>query len=145
MSTVLARHPAPDTAHRTGAGRLRLRRVAMWLSLAVAALYGLIASHLVTVIAGPAEEVARDQLSFALPAAGIYILGAALLWRFDRRLLWGAGTILNVGIIAMYVAVSPQRDPTFEVWGITIRVLQIALLAVLAHLGVRSRGDGGNP
>jgi hypothetical protein len=36
---------------------------------AVALLYGLITTHTVTVINGPAEQVARDQLAFATPAA----------------------------------------------------------------------------
>lgn len=139
MSMMLTRRPASTaTAPRTAVTRLRVRTLAMYLSLAIAALYGLIASNVVTVIAGPAEQVARDQLGFALPAAAVYALGTVLLWRFDHRVLWAAGAILQVLVIAMYFAVSPQRDPTFEAWGITIRMLQFALLAALAHLATRS-------
>ena len=81
--------------------------------------------------------MARDQLGFALPAAGAYLLGAGLLWWFDRRWLWVAGALLQVLVIAMYFAVAPQRDPTFEVWGLIIRVLQFGLLATLTYLVLR--------
>ena len=37
----------------------------------------------------------------------------------------------------MYVAVSPQRTPPFEQWGILIKVLQVAILASLAYLVIR--------
>lgn len=142
MNSVLTRLPASSgTASGTQAARLRVRRVAMSLSVVIAALYGLIAGNVVTVLAGPAEQVARDQFDFALPAAGIYVVGAVLLWRFDRRLFWVGGTVLQLLVIAMYFAVSPQRDPTFEIWGMAIRVLQILLLAALAYLATRP--DGG--
>ena len=101
-------------------------------------LYGLIASHLVSVIAGPTEQVAGDQLGFALPAAGVYAFGAFLLWRFDRRVWWIAGAILQALVIAKYFLVAPQREPAFEVWGITIRVLKLALLVATTYLASRS-------
>jgi ABC-type multidrug transport system fused ATPase/permease subunit len=53
-------------------------------------------------------------------------------------------------VIVMYVAVSSTRTPPFEVWGLAIKVLQVALLAVLLYLSIRPpshaaprRVDGG--
>lgn len=130
--------PQPERSVRsTAAARTRVRVAAIALSTGIALLYGLIAAHVVTVIDGPASQVAQDQLGFALPAAVVHLLGAALLWRFDRRLLWIGGVILQALIIALYFAVAPQRDPTFEIWGITIRILQFGLLAALTYLSIR--------
>lgn len=88
----------PDIANIEDAiaWRTCVRHVAMYLSIGITALYGLVASHIVTVVAGTAEQVARDQLGFALPDAAAYLLGAGLLWRFDRRLLGIAGAVLQV-------------------------------------------------
>jgi hypothetical protein len=83
--TALTRPPEPRPTHHAPTTRLHVRRVATSLSLGVVVLYGLIAANVVTVIDAPAEQVARDQLGFALPAAGAYLLGAGLLWWFDRR------------------------------------------------------------
>lgn len=137
-STTVTRPPDADViSEPPTTRRLRIRRAAMLLSLGVVVPYGLIAANVVTVIDGPADQVARDQLSFALPAAAAYLLGAGLLWRFDRRLFWVAGAILQLLVISMYLAVAPQRDPAFEVWGLSIRVLQFGLLAALTYLATR--------
>lgn len=117
--------------------RARLRRSAAILSSAIAALYGLIALHVVTVIDGPATQVARDQLGFAAPAAVLFVVGVWLLVRYDDRRLWAVGAVLQLLIIAMYVAVAPDRRPTFEFWGLAIRVLQVGLLVPLVLLAVR--------
>jgi len=51
---------------------------------------------------------------------------------------WIAGAILQALVIAKYFLVAPQREPAFEVWGITIRVLQLALLVATTYLASRS-------
>jgi hypothetical protein len=45
---------------------------------------------------------------------------------------------MQVMVIAMYVAIAPERDPSFEIWGITLRVLQVAMIVVLVTLLVRA-------
>lgn len=121
------------------ARRRRLLRGAAALSAVVAVLYALIATHVVQVIDGPAAQVARDQLAFATPAVVAYLVGAALLLRYDRRTLWLVGAILQGLVIAMYFNVAPKREPAFEVWGISIRVVQTLLLAILGYLAVTWR------
>ncbi len=63
------------------------------MSVAVALLYALIAGHVVTVVNGPPEVVARDQLAFDTPAMVAYVLGAVLPVRYDRRLLEFSGGV----------------------------------------------------
>ena len=36
----------------------------------------------------------------------------------------------------MYIQVAPNRTPPFEMWGILIKVLQVAILAALVYLVV---------
>lgn len=117
--------------------RERLRRAAVGLSVLVAVLYGLIATSVVTVIEGTADEVATSQLAFATPAVVAYLLGAVLLARHDRRLVHVLGAMLQVLVIAAYLDVASDRVPAFEVWGVTIRVVQVLLLAVLVALALR--------
>ena len=78
------------------------------------------------------------MLAFGLSAGSAYLLGALLLLLTDRRVPWILGAILQVGVIVMYVNVAPQRTPPYEAWGITIKVLQFALLGLLAYLAIRA-------
>ena len=86
------------------------------------------------------EEVAADApplLDFGLMAAAAFGLGALLLLTLDNRILWVLGALLQVGVIVMYVVVGQQRTPAFEMWGLTIKVLQFVLLAALLYLALR--------
>ena len=60
-----------------------------------------------------------------------------------RPLVWLGATVMQLLVIAMYVAIAPERDPSFEVWGISLRVLQVAMIAVLVTLLVRRLRDRG--
>jgi hypothetical protein len=122
-----------------------LRHVAAALAAVTAVLYAAIASGVVTVLDGPAEEVAATQMSFALPAAVTYAAGVLLLLRYDRWIVWALGAVLQVMVIAAYFNVASERMPAFETWGITIRVLQIALLVVLVALAIRPRSPQHTP
>ena len=78
-----------------------------------------------------------DLLMFGAAAGAAFIFGAILLIALDHRAVWLLGAILQVGVIVMYIAVSPQRTPPFEPWGILIKGLQVAILAALAYLVIR--------
>lgn len=75
-------------------------------------------------------------LIFGASAGGAFLLGAVLLSSLDRRWLWVLGALFQVFVVFGYLAASTTRVPTFEVWGITLRVLQLPLLAALIHLAV---------
>jgi hypothetical protein len=135
-------HATPSFLHRhrlDERARLRIRYAAGALAGFTAVLYVLIATSAVRVIDPTAVRDARhDQLAFATPAAIAYALGAILLlidW-FDRRILWALGALLQVGVIAMYFSVAPDRKPSFEPWGIAIRVVELLLLVALVMLVV---------
>ena len=77
-------------------------------------------------------------LPFGAAAGAMFVIGAVLLATTDRRLLWILGAVLQVGVAIMYVVVGQSRTPPFEVWGLTLRLIQVPLLAVLVYLAVRS-------
>jgi peptidoglycan/LPS O-acetylase OafA/YrhL len=126
--------PAARSPSSASTGRRVARLAAAALALLVALLYALIAGGLVTVLDGP--TAARDQLAFATPAAVAYLVGAVLLLRSDQRRLLVLGALLQVAVIAQYLNLASEREPPFEPWGITIRVAQAALLAVLVLLAI---------
>jgi hypothetical protein len=124
---------------RAGFDRSR-RQLRTWgaaLCGAIALIYAAIALHLVSIVDGPAAEVARTQWAFAAPAAVVFLLGAFLLLRYDDRRLWAVGAVLQVLVFAMYLAVAPERQPAYELWGVTLRLLQLGLLVPLVLLAVR--------
>ena len=134
----------PAGGPSTAFARRRVARLAAaGLAAVVAVLYALIASGLATVIEGP--TAGRDQLAFAAPAAAVCLVGAALLLRRDRRRLWMLGALLQVVVIAQYLNLASEREPAFESWGITIRVVQAALFAVLVFLAIGRKRSRAAP
>ena len=109
--------------------RRAARLLAAGLSAATALIYALIGLGVVSVVDETSDR-APDLLTFGLAAGAAYLLGAVLLLAVDNRVLWILGSMLQVGVIAMYVAVASNRTPPFEAWGLTIKVLQLALLGV---------------
>ena len=84
----------------------------------------------------------ESLLPFGAAAGGAFLLGAALLVLADRRILWVLGAIFQVGVAIMYVVVGQQRTPPFEVWGITLRLIQVPLFIALVYLAVRRPTPG---
>jgi hypothetical protein len=88
-------------------------------------------------VVDPATQT-ESMLPFGVGAGAIFLVGAALLAFTDRRILWTLGAILQIAVAIMYVVVSQQRTPPFEIWGLTLRLIQIPLLAVLVYLAVKA-------
>lgn len=114
--------------------RRSMRVVAAGICGVIAAGYLAIAAGLTSI--EPSEDM--DIVVFGVGAAAIFLIGAALLLTQDRRPLWAAGAALQIMIAAMYLAVSSDRTPAFEAWGLGLRVLQVPLLVLLVLLAVRS-------
>jgi hypothetical protein len=116
--------------------RRLIRYAAAAVSAATAALYFGIGVGVVKAgdVVGPD---APDLFVFGASAGGAFALGAVLLLLVDHRGLWLLGALLQVVVIAMYVAISSQRTPPFEVWGITVKLLQAVILVALVHLVLR--------
>jgi hypothetical protein len=111
-----------------------LRRAAAGICLAIAGIYGLIWTGAVQVVAD-AEPGDLGILGFA---GVVFLVLAGLLWRFASRALWAAVAVLQMLTIWMYVVVGAEREPAFDFWGISIRVLQVALIGVLVTMLVSS-------
>lgn len=130
----------PEPTSASGAVQRRrwtIRRAAAALCGVIAAVYVLIGLEVVTVVEETEEEV--DMVVFGLGAASLFLVGAVLLLAVDRRAVWFAGAALQVMVIAMYISVGAERTPAFEAWGISLRVMQLVLLAALVYLATRPR------
>jgi hypothetical protein len=116
--------------------RRTIRFVAAGLAATIALIYFLIGVGVLTVV----TPVDGDQsmLVFGASAGTAFLLGAALLFAFDRRVLWILGAAVQLFVVWGYFAVAPDRAPSFEAWGISLRILQIPLLAALVYLALRS-------
>ncbi len=77
-------------------------------------------------------------IAFGAMAGGAFLLGAVLLLGSDRRWLWALGVAFQLFVYLAYVNVSKQRTPPFEVWGMTLRVIQVPLLGALVYLAARA-------
>jgi hypothetical protein len=121
------------TPSRTRTLPLPLHRVAAALAGLNAVLYGLIFSGVLSV-----GRVDEGELGILGVAGIVYLALAAILWFLPRPLLWAAATLMQVLVIAMYVAIAPERDPSYEVWGVTLRVFQVAMIVTLVGLLVRA-------
>lgn len=129
---------SPTTAPTTAHPPLPLHRVAALLAAANAVLYGLIASGVLSV--GRAEQ---GELGILGAGGVVYLVLAGVLWLLPRPVVWAGATVMQLMVIAMYLAIAPERDPSFELWGISLRVLQVAMIVVLVMLLVRRlRGRG---
>lgn len=118
-----ATRPAPPVPARTAAREKRLRGLAIGTSAGIALIYALIFAGVLSI----GSATAGDLGILGLAGAVFAIIAAALLRWHARSLLVGVA-LLQVALAAMYVAVAPERDPHFEVWGLSIRALSVALL-----------------
>ncbi len=114
--------------------RQSVRYGAALVAASMAAIYVLIGLGVLEVV--EAQPAGSDLFGFGMAAAGLFLVGAALLVTFDRRPLWLIGAVLQVLVAALYVAVSVSRDPPFETWGVTLRLLQVPLFAALVYLAL---------
>lgn len=130
-------HVAPLIDSITAAHRRTIRQAAAIASAATALLYFGIGLGVLKVV-DESSINAPGMFEFGVSAGIAFIVGAILLFAFDQRVLWLFGAILQVGVIVMYVAVAPQRTPSFELWGILIKVLQATILAALTYLVLKS-------
>jgi hypothetical protein len=117
--------------------RRTVRNFAAAVSALTALLYALIGVGVITVVQ-PGTSDEGDMLAFGLPAAGAFLIGALLLVLFDNRVFWVLGAVLQVLVIVGYFAMAGIRTPQFEIWGIVIKVAQLAILGALAWLVLRA-------
>jgi hypothetical protein len=115
--------PPPPT---TSSHRPTPHRAAAVTASAVAAIYALIFAGVLSV--GRADT---GELGILGVAAAVHLALAAALWAWPRRILFAGTALLQLLLGAMYLAIAPERDPSFEVWGLTIRALSLVLVVLL--------------
>lgn len=123
-----------------GAHRRTIRHATATLAALTALVYLAIGFGVIEVV-DPATSQPGELLVFGLVAGGAFALGAVLLVAGDWRPVWLVGAAFQVFAIVMYVMVSQERTPPFEVWGVLLRVPQGLMLAALAYLFVSPPAD----
>ena len=126
----------PARATSTTAPRLALQRVATIASGAIALLYALLFLGVLGI-----EGASDAERGILGAAAAVFAALAGLLWWRRSRLLWVGAAGLQLLLGWMYLAIAPERDPSFELWGITIRLLSLVLLGAVIGLLVAARRD----
>jgi hypothetical protein len=113
--------------------RRSVRVVAAAASALMAAIYFLIGLGVLGIGGSTSGEMV-DLTMFGFSAGTAFLVLAGLLALTDRRWLWILAAILQVWVYVIYFGVAGSREPPFEIWGITLRVIQIVLLAGLIYL-----------
>ena len=111
--------------------RPAIRYFAAALAALMTIIYFLIGFNIVSVIAKPEDQI------FGIFAGVAFALGMVLLVATDRRVLWILGAVFQIFVFYTYFSLAPQRVPTYEIWGVLLRVIQIPLLIALAYLALR--------
>jgi hypothetical protein len=117
------------------AQRRTIRYAAATLAALTALVYLAIGFGVIEVV-DPATSQPGELLVFGLVAGGAFALGAVLLVAGDWRPVWLVGAAFQVFAIVMYVMVSQERTPPFEVWGVMLRIPQLLMLVALAYLSM---------
>jgi hypothetical protein len=114
--------------------RQTIRNLAAGIATLMALIYFMIGFHFVQVVR--VEPAGSDMFGFGVGAGLLFLATAAVIVLIDRRVVWALAAILQVLIAVVYFAVAPMRDPSFEMWGIVLRVLQLGLFAALTYLAL---------
>ncbi len=133
MTTADHATTAPDST-------ATLQHAAAGIATLIAVLYGLIWAGVLPVV----TEAEPGELGILGFAGVVFLVLAALLWRLKSRVLWVGTAVVQVPMIWMYVVIGAEREPAFEIWGISIRVAQVALIGVLIALVVRATNQRRN-
>jgi hypothetical protein len=128
------RPPQPPAVSTTISRERPLHRAAAVTTLVIAALYALIFAGVLSV--GRAEA---GELGILGVAGAVHLVLAAALWVWPHQILLVGTALLQLLLAAMYVAIAPERDPSYEVWGLTIRSLSLVLVVLLAAAFVQVR------
>jgi hypothetical protein len=115
----------------------RIRYLAAGGAVLVAVLYLLIAIDVVTVVD---EQAAADATPLYV-AAALFALLAVGVASMRSRAMYAAGAALQLLVIVGYLVIAADRIPSFEAWGIAIKIIQVGLLTTFIYLMVRREQD----
>jgi len=118
-----------------------IRKVGAVAAAVMAGIYYLIGLGVLH-IGGSANGEMVDLFVFGFGAGTAFAVIAALLALTDRRWIWVFLLAFQVFVYAVYFGVSGGRAPAFEIWGITLRAIQLVVIGCLFYLIVRGRESG---
>jgi peptidoglycan/LPS O-acetylase OafA/YrhL len=113
--------------------REQVRHIGAICAGAMAGIYLLIGLGILDVGSSTSGETV-DFAVFGFSAGAAFLLLALFLTFTDRRLVWVLASLGLVWVYVIYFAVSGGRQPSFELWGLTLRILQLPLLVALVYL-----------
>lgn len=113
--------------------RVDIRHIGAAAALLMAGIYYLIGIGVLN-IGGTANGGGVDLFQFGFGAGTAFLAIGVLLAVTDKRWMWAVALVFQFMVFAMYIGVSGSRAPAFEVWGVTLRVIQIVLIACLTYL-----------
>lgn len=115
-----------------GSGRAVLRFTLAALAALMGVAYVLIALQVVHV---DRTTTGGAMAYLTMAAAGVaFFLGAALVVLRDRRVVYLWGVAVQVVALVGYFAMASVRDPRYDAWGLTMKVVQAVMLALLLLL-----------
>jgi hypothetical protein len=125
-----------------GRSRSHVRSVAAASAATMAAIYFLIGLGALDIGGGSTGEQV-DLGIFGTSAGSAFLLIAALALATDRRWMWALAALFQVFVFVTYFGTSAIREPPFELWGLTLRLLQVPLFGALVYLSVK--GPSSSP
>jgi len=112
------------------------REIAILGAAGAAVLYLFIGMGILSV--GESSAGATPDLpAFGLLTGGTFAVAAVALTLFESRRVWLPVALLQVIVLVGYVAASAVRNPPYEIWGLLIKAVQVAVLAAVAYLVIR--------
>ena len=121
--------------------RTTVRYVGAAAAALMAVIYFLIGLGVLDI--GGTTDGKTDVFGFGVSAGAAFLLWAVLLALVDRRWLWVVAVAFQVLVYVIYIGASGVRVPQFELWGITLRIIQLPLLVALVYLSLRAPGSSG--
>jgi hypothetical protein len=103
----------------------------------MAAIYFLIGLRIFD-IGGSTTGDTVDVGMFGASAGSAFLALAVLLVLTDRRWLWIPAVLFQLFVYAIYIGTSAIRVPPFEIYGITLRIVQVPLVLALVYLSVKA-------
>lgn len=141
MTATRAQHRRFDTEpvavdRATSPHRWRVRQIAAALAAVTSLIYFLIGLQVLAVL----DDIG-EQTPFGLITGAAFLAGALLILAVDHRVVWTLGGLTQAFIIFTYFDMAAERTPSYEAWGIVIRVLQVGLLVALTYLAMRPKRE----
>jgi hypothetical protein len=115
--------------------RVDVQHIGALAALVMAGIYYLIGLGVLNV-GGTVDGGSTDSFGFGVGAGTAFLIVAALLLFTDKRWIWVLALGFQVLVFVIYVAASGIRVPPFEIWGITLRTIQVLVIGCLVYLAV---------